>query len=247
MLDFKKNNNIMPLYMQVADWIRENIYAGVWKAGENIPSEYQLTDILRISRGTIKKAVETLAAQGLVLKVQGKGTFVTNSNVSYSLGTNGHGYLSISESLDIAGVNYKTEVIKACFIKTTESIARKLQIQEDKVFYLERIRIINNVRAIFMENWINPVLCPNMGMYDFNKETLFPVIERLSGHKIKFIKGNYMARSIGGKRGNLLGIDERTPILYGEQLAHLDNDVPVDLGVIWLRSDQYCFNLTLYR
>ncbi|MDQ0204608.1 GntR family transcriptional regulator [Pectinatus haikarae] len=247
MLDFKKNG-VVPLYMQIADWIRENIYAGIWKAGESIPSEYQLMDILRISRGTIKKAVETLATQGLILKIQGKGTFVADSNVSYSLGTNGHGFLSISESLDRMGIDYETKVVKACFEKANEDIAKKLQIKKgDAVFYLERIRLINGNKAIFMENWINPVLCPNADRNDFNRKTLFSVVEGSSQHKIKFIKGHYVARSIGCKRGALLGIDRETPVLYGEQLAHLDNDVPVDLGIIWLRSDQYCFNLTLYR
>ena len=247
MIEFKKNN-IVPLYTQVTDWIRENISAGVWKAGENIPSEYKLMDILNISRGTIKKAIETLSGQGLILKIQGKGTFVADSNISYSLGINGHGFLSVSESLDLAGIDYETKVIKAGYIIADEDVAKKLQILPgSKVFYLERVRSINKKGAIFMENWVNPILCPTIDKYDFNNEKLFPVIERLSNHVIKFVKGKYIAKNIGSRRGKLLGVNKQTLVLHSEQLSHLDNNLPVDLAIAWFNSEQYCFNLTLYR
>lgn len=246
-LEFKKNN-IVPLYTQVADWIRENIYGKIWRSGESIPSEYQMMRILNVSRGTVKKAIETLSTQGLIIKIQGKGTFVADSKISYSLGSSGHGLLSFAESLTNKGVSFETKVLVACFEPADEDVAKKLQInQGNRIFHLERIRSVEGKKAMFIENWINPILCPGIDMVDYEKETLFSTIEKLSQHKIKFTEGRYLAKNIGGRRGALLEVSKDAPVLHVEQLTHLDNDFPVDLGLNWLRSDQYYLNLMLYR
>ena len=87
----------IPLYMQVSEWIRENIYKGELGKGDRIPSENQIMEILQVSRGTVKKAVTMLVNEGLLVQVQGKGTFVKKENISYALG---EGLLSFAESLE---------------------------------------------------------------------------------------------------------------------------------------------------
>jgi DNA-binding GntR family transcriptional regulator len=63
----------IPLYMQVSEWIRENIYKGELGKGDRIPSENQIMEILQVSRGTVKKAVTMLVNEGLLVQVQGRG------------------------------------------------------------------------------------------------------------------------------------------------------------------------------
>ncbi|EHG0201494.1 GntR family transcriptional regulator, partial [Salmonella enterica subsp. enterica serovar Napoli] len=75
MKTLNKSSHI-PLYQQVVEWIRESIYSGELVEDDRIPSEFQIMDMLEVSRGTVKKAVDQLVREGVLVQVQGKGTFV---------------------------------------------------------------------------------------------------------------------------------------------------------------------------
>src|SRR6478752_5039312 len=65
-----------PLYQQIKGLILQSLEAGEWKPGESIPSEMDLAVRFRVSQGTVRKAIDELAAENLVMRRQGKGTFV---------------------------------------------------------------------------------------------------------------------------------------------------------------------------
>src|SRR6218665_2299332 len=65
-----------PLYQQIKGLILQSLQQGEWKPGEAIPSEMELAARFRVSQGTVRKAIDELAAENLVVRRQGKGTFV---------------------------------------------------------------------------------------------------------------------------------------------------------------------------
>src|SRR5437868_15050875 len=65
-----------PLYQQIKSLILQSLHAGEWRPGEPIPSEIDLAARFRVSQGTVRKAIDELAAENLVVRRQGKGTFV---------------------------------------------------------------------------------------------------------------------------------------------------------------------------
>jgi GntR family transcriptional regulator len=65
-----------PLYRQIAGLITRSLDAGEWKPGEAIPSELELAARFKVSQGTVRKAIDELAAANLLVRRQGKGTFV---------------------------------------------------------------------------------------------------------------------------------------------------------------------------
>ena len=65
-----------PLYQQIKGLILQSLQQGEWKPGEAIPSEMELAARFRVSQGTVRKAIDELAAENLVTRRQGKGTFV---------------------------------------------------------------------------------------------------------------------------------------------------------------------------
>ncbi len=66
-----------PLYQQIKGLILQSLQAGEWKPGEAIPSEMELAARFKVSQGTVRKAIDELAAENLVTRRQGKGTFVS--------------------------------------------------------------------------------------------------------------------------------------------------------------------------
>src|SRR5438132_1909648 len=65
-----------PLYLQIKGLLIKSLEAGEWRPAESIPSEIELATRFRVSQGTVRKAIDALAADNLVVRRQGKGTFV---------------------------------------------------------------------------------------------------------------------------------------------------------------------------
>src|SRR6185436_6238495 len=65
-----------PLYQQIKGLLMRSLQAGEWKPGEAIPSEIELAGRFKVSQGTVRKAIDALATENIVVRRQGKGTFV---------------------------------------------------------------------------------------------------------------------------------------------------------------------------
>lgn len=235
----------VPLYLQVSEWIRENIYKGDLTTGDRVPSENQIMDMLGVSRGTVKKAVTMLVNEGLLVQVQGKGTFVKSENISYSLG---EGLLSFAESLESQHLNFETKVIESRRDVASKLVASKLGIDVGApILYLKRVRSVEGEKVMLIENRINLVHCPGIEDIDFNKNNLFPTVERLSGKKIASSESRYAAKIIGAERGHYLEVHEDAPVLHLEQIVYFENNIPLEFGNVWLKSDKYYLGTVLQR
>jgi GntR family transcriptional regulator len=69
-----------PLYEQIRILLTQSLVAGEWKPGEAIPSEMDLAERYQVSQGTVRKAIDALASENIVVRRQGKGTFVASHN-----------------------------------------------------------------------------------------------------------------------------------------------------------------------
>ncbi|MDA5483138.1 GntR family transcriptional regulator [Yersinia intermedia] len=235
----------VPLYLQVSEWIRENVYKGELGKGDRIPSENQIMELLQVSRGTVKKAVTMLVNEGMLIQVQGKGTFVKNENISYSLGA---GLLSFAESLESQHLDYSTEMITSRVEQASKNVAEKLKIEPGSpILYLERVRSVEGERVMLIENRINMALCPGIESVDFNTQNLFPTIEKLSGRSISFSESRYAAKIVGSERGHYLEVSEDAPVLHLQQLVFFEKDLPIEFGNVWLKSDKYYLGTVLQR
>ena len=78
-----------PLYQQIKGLILKSLQGGEWKPGEAIPSEMDLAARYRVSQGTVRKAIDELAADNLLVRRQGKGTFVDTHSEKHALSPTG--------------------------------------------------------------------------------------------------------------------------------------------------------------
>ena len=67
----------IPLYVQVKQRITEELVSGKWRAGDMIPSEIELANDFKVSQGTVRKAIDALSNEKILVRRQGKGTYVT--------------------------------------------------------------------------------------------------------------------------------------------------------------------------
>src|SRR5512134_2273115 len=76
-----RNHSAVPLYVRVREAIRDRIAAGEWKPGDLIPAESKLLDVFAVSRATIRQALLELVREGLLVRKQGRGTFVATRKI----------------------------------------------------------------------------------------------------------------------------------------------------------------------
>src|SRR5574339_438055 len=78
-------NTFIPLYYQLKMHIESQIRSGIWQPGDQVPSESELGEKFRVSRTTVRQALGELVNQGMLTRVQGKGTFVTHPRIRQRL------------------------------------------------------------------------------------------------------------------------------------------------------------------
>ena len=142
-----------PLYQQIKSLILQSLQAGEWKPGEPIPSEIDLAARFRVSQGTVRKAIDELAAENLVVRRQGKGTFVAThaeQHVQYR-------FLKLvpdSGDLDTEGPAERS-IVECRRLRATADVARALALRTgDAVLQVRRVLSYGGVPTILEDLWL---------------------------------------------------------------------------------------------
>src|SRR5688572_27608125 len=112
-----------PLYQQIKALITQSLQSGEWKPGELIPSEVELAGRFKVSQGTVRKAIDELAAENLVMRRQGKGTFVSTH-------TEARAHFRFLRLMPIEGVPHhpESQIIEVKRIRAPAEVARMLEL-----------------------------------------------------------------------------------------------------------------------
>ena len=131
-----EQNALIPLYEQLKDAIKGDIKAKIYCPGDRMPSEAELEAKYQVSRITVRRAVKELCEEDILVRKQGKGTFVLNTGLKNRIDRLG----GFHDSMELQGRKVRTEVLEKSIIRVKPSYAEDLQIeQEDEVVYLKRI------------------------------------------------------------------------------------------------------------
>lgn len=106
--------------------LKGSIEEGNWTLGDKIPSENQLMDQFGVSRNTAKKAIEELVQEGILYRIQGKGTFVAKPKLQQSL----MGFYSFSKVLKEKGMNPTDIILKIEEVKPTAKIRKRCRLEK---------------------------------------------------------------------------------------------------------------------
>lgn len=236
-MEFIKTTTSIPIFKQIMEWIKSNINEETWPEGFKLPSEEDLSQSLGVSRGTVRKAIKELIKEGYVEQVQGKGTFVSTDKITSNFGQE---FLSFAESMQNNGLEYVTEVMAQEVLRPDSDIMNILNCDKDTpVLYLKRVRYVENDKVILIENWININTCKGIEEEDFEKNTLFAMIEKYSSKKIKYGIRSFEARSTTEKQAEDLSVEVDTPVLFLDQKTFVDNDQIVEYSNVLLKSDKH--------
>lgn len=168
-------NSPVPLYYQLYMILQEQIKEGQLKPGDMLPTEISLMEKYTVSRATVRQAVLDLVHKGYVVREKSKGTFVKDlRSLTYQEKVKGFAAASpLHGRVELTNKVLAKEIITAPgFLCDTFNIE-----PGTKLFYLKRVRSIEQSPAVYTEDWVPYALCPGIEKIDFLTESLLNIME----------------------------------------------------------------------
>ncbi len=219
------STNLVPLYYQIKEELLREIQSGKWTVGGMIPSEIQLSQKYNVSRNTAQRAINELVHEGVLSRKQGVGTFVVSPKIEQAL----TGFYSFSQTMRNQGIEASAKVLSL-----TKEIANKVQAKYlnimpgDELFVLKRIRYANSVPIMLDESRIPVALAPNIDAFDFEKNSLYDVLDRAYNIHVVRAKEIFEPVIIQRQESFCLEVEENSPAIMLERVAFSSQDVPVE-------------------
>jgi len=234
-----------PIYQQIREWMRQQITSGLWPEHYRLKSEFELVTELAVNRGTIRKAIADLIAEGLLVTIHGRGTFVMSRTLEQPLA---NGLIAFSEDLIRRGIPFETRVLEQTTTKASQRIAGLLSVPiETEVFLLKRLRSVRQEPLALLENYVLFDRCPQIKDVNFTHQRLFATLEKQFNLPLSWGQRVFQAQVANDETARLLGIEPCAPVMYLEQVTYIRDGSPIELSDIWLRGDRFHLSAIVKR
>lgn len=234
MVEKLDRNAATPLYIQLADVIRDKIQRGEWVADQKIPSENELNHLYGISRMTARQVLARLVDEGLLFRVQGKGTFVSRQKIS----TRSPSYQGIREQLEQQGYATETKVLSHNLVHADARVAAALRLEKGtSVYSIRRLRSVDSTPISLHESFVPQSLAPDVIERDLANEQLCKVLDRDYNLQMSQITESLETTTASAAVAKLFGTRAGTPLLLLEQQIKTPNGTPFEFSRISFRGD----------
>ena len=233
----------LPLYCRLACHIRDAVARQQWRPGEQLPSESEFAARLGVAVGTVRQAVSDLVQKGLLVRRQGKGTFVNKPTFNSSLfrfwrfcDQDGERKPPESRILVRRRASAPADVRKILGLPPGES-----------AIFLSRIRLWSGKPIVAEEIWL-----PHQ---DFSAllelradefgPLLYPAYERFCGKYVARAEERLTARAATTKQARAVGIDKGDPVVVIGRLARGYDDAPLEWRVFWGCASRFQYRVEI--
>ena len=229
-----------PLYRQIKDLLIRSLEAGEWGPGDAIPSEGELASRFNVSQGTVRKAIDEMASENLLVRRQGKGTFVATHDDPRSF------YRFLRLVPDEGGAAHAVSVPLSCEAgMANPEVAAVLGIRAgDPVIHVERILRFDGEAVVFDRIDLVGDLFAGLSLESLSggERSLYSLFE--SDYGVRMINAQERLRAVAAdeRSAGLLGVAPGAPLLLVERIAYTYGNKPVE----WRRG-LYCTHRHHYR
>lgn len=244
MSNFQKSSPLnVPIYIQIAEDIKQRIEEGQYPEGAYLPPEPELQKKYDVSRSTIRTSIKRLKDQGLVQIERGKGTRVVSPQIYQWL----KNQLMFTEVIQSQGLEPGTKVHEAKFEMANEEIANKLNIRlGSRIFKIGRIRTANNRVISYHISYLAEDLVVEKQKLE-EIQSLYRYLEEYFQVFIKMTDDEISAMNADAEIAKLLKIQTGEPILILNRVAFNENNEVVEYAVSYIRCDRLKYKITMYR
>ena len=215
-----------PLYRQIKNLILQGLASGEWRPGEAIPSEAELAVRFNVSQGTVRKAIDEMAAENLVVRKQGKRTYVASHNDPRAF------FRFLRVVPNEGGVAVPQSVPLECWrAKAGQEAARILEIPLGASINIVRRLLRFDAKPVVLDEIYLPgevFQGLTLEVLQDNQDSLYTLFETRFG--VRMIRAEERIRAVAADRASaeLLTVEEGSPLLSVERVTYTYGDKPVE-------------------
>ncbi len=235
--------NYRPLYDQIKVLLTQSLIGGEWRPGEMIPSEIELAGRFKVSQGTVRKAIDSLASENILIRRQGKGTFVaTHKEEGIKL-----------RFLRLTAASGQKEVLLSELISCTKSkadakMATILQIKAGAAIIDVKRLLTFSGRPLIYDHIIvpaTPFKGLNSNRIEENQGSLYSMYEQEYGIRMIRAEERLTAVAANGAVAEALNLPLGAPLLSIDRVSYTYGDKPMEwrLGLCLTDDHHYMSEL----
>ncbi len=227
----------VPVWAQIEDELAARIASGELKVGDRVPAERDLAEQLQVSRGTVRQALDALAARGLVERGVGQGTFVAAGKVEYRL----HEVAGFTEQMARAGLEARARVLRAAVLAAPAPVAAALALEAGALaLRVERLRLAGRLPLTLEDSWIPEQHFPGLAELDL-RGSIYALMRDLYERAPVRVVESLEPVVAQAHSAAALGVGADSPLMLVERVAFDADDVPVEYARDLHRGDRARF------
>ncbi len=232
---FSKNG--IPLYVQLKEKLLQDIKEN-YKVGDIIPTEAKLENQYKISRITVRKAIEQLEQDNIIEKKQGKGTFVKEQKILYDANSIG----SLTQRLAKQNYTLQTQALEYEIIQKEHYVKKLLNC--DTLLCIKRFRVLDGIPFALMLNYLDIKKVPNLEE-NFNIESLYTFLKDTYNIEFYNAQETVEAKNASKEESKKLNIKLNTALLSLHRLSFDKYHNPVEYSDILIKANMYKHKIIL--
>ena len=228
----------IPLYIQIAERLIAQIESGGLSPGEQLPPERDLSEQIGVTRMTLRRALQVLESQGLIVRKHGVGTFIAEPKIDRQMEI----VFRFTSGIQNRGLTPGAEIISIEEILAEPVLAKDLGLPvSSPVYSILRLRSINQ-EPVMLESYKIPVQrFPGLDRYDLEKRSIYEIMEIEYGVPITRARQSFEPVIAIEFEANLLKINIGEALMLEKRLSYDSNNLPVEYGNDRYRGDRFRF------
>ena len=236
--------NGLPRHEQISSWLRDKIRNSEFGPDEKLPSENDISREFEVSRVTVRHALQTLEAEGMIYRRQGLGSFVQPKLVSQRLMR----LTDFMEDMESAGITGRSQVIFFGPDVPDASISSQLNLPiATSLIRVDRLRLGNGLPVAYDSTWLPLLYGQFLDRHDLENNTITSILE--SNYQIDVERGRYRieAQSASAPVAEHLGVKPGSSLLVIQRIVYTTADKAIYVQRRYYRSDRVAYCLDLNR
>lgn len=231
----------VPVYYQLKNYILEKIKSGQWPKDKPIPSERELSEQAKVSRMTVRQALNELVNDGVLYRIKGTGTFISKSKIEQK------NIMSFSQMTRSKGITPVTKVLEMDKSSLFPGISEMLGVERDTRFYrIKRLRKADDIPIAIEEVFIPENYCPGIDRFDLSR-SLYGLLLDEYQYKIGRMDLNMEAVLPDEKQCQLLQVNRTIPLLKvsGNTITTMGLSLFYEMSCY--RSDKFSHKVSIFN
>lgn len=231
----------IPLYYQLAEIIINEIENKGLQENDRLPAERAYCEKYKLSRATVRQAIDYLEKKGYIYKIQGSGTFVSARRLKQKLLK----FYSFTEEMKKQGKTPESKILSFKEVEAGEKISKELNLEKgDKVFELIRLRLADGEEIMYEKTYLPTKKFPNLSKKDLLISPLYDILQ--GRYKMIFTKATErFSVGISDKKvADILSIVEGTPVIKLQRWTYTGIEI-IEYTISSVRGDRFEFEVEL--